>query len=71
MADDEERQDDPVLTALNKIIGEVRAIRGQLDRLGERLAGDEDRRSRPPGGGPAALSLPAHAGQQRLESRVW
>jgi hypothetical protein len=71
MKDDEERQDDPVLSALNTIIGEIRAIRGELDRLGKRLAGDQDRRSRPPGGGPAALSSPTHADQQRLESRVW
>ena len=59
MADDDERQEDPVLVALNTIIGEVREIRAELDSLAKRVAwavggDDEGSVSSADGGGPGA-----------------
>ncbi len=38
MADGDDRQDDPVLAALNALIGEVQEIRTRLDGLTEQIA---------------------------------
>jgi len=58
MTDDDERQEDPVLGALNTIIGEIREIRAELDSLAQRVAwvvGDAEHSGSPAdGGSPAA-----------------
>ena len=48
MVDDSERQEDPVLIALNTIIGEIREIRAELDSVAKRVAwvvGGDDKAS--------------------------
>jgi hypothetical protein len=55
MADGDERQEDPVLIALNALIREVQEIRAVLDGLAKRAAwGGDGEGSAPDDGSPGA-----------------